>query len=88
MQALTQPKGGSGYPSQAIARSKWRRIFYLLTAFNIVTVSGALYLTYRLLTQEVIEEMSLLILSLSNAIKYTPLGGRISIGKACGKAGL
>ncbi len=58
MQALTQPKSGSGYPSQAIARSKWRRIFYLLTAFNIVTVSGALYLTYQVLTLYRQEELA------------------------------
>lgn len=38
--------------------SKWRRIFYLLTAFNIVTVSGALYLTYQVLTLYRQEELA------------------------------
>lgn len=118
MQALKQPDSGGGHPGAAVARSQWRRIFYLLTAFNIVTIGGALYLAYRLLTREVIGELSLLIQEkghelstsggseslplltdpkllrevlvnlISNAIKYTPPGGRISIGKTCGKAGL
>lgn len=40
-QVKVQPDSGGGHPGVAIARSKWRRDFYLLTAFNIVTVSGA-----------------------------------------------
>jgi len=50
MQALKQPESGGANRGVAVARSKWRRIFYLLTAFNIVTVSGALYLAYQVLT--------------------------------------
>ena len=42
MQALTRPDSGGGHRGEAPARSKWRRIFYLLTAFNVVTISGAL----------------------------------------------
>ena len=58
MQALAQQESGGGHPGVAVARSKWRRIFYLLSAFNIVTVSGALYLTYQVLTLYRQEELA------------------------------